>query len=187
MSPMTNGLGTGFFAVSLLAVLAGVAALLVLTTGGAFLARRRTGEVPQRLRYLAVGLLAVVVAVAGFGVLALVDKSVGLAGFLLLTVFGPLALVGVRVYRDTDIDAEAHAGPLDVLAATGMAWGPPFVAGICVLFAVVVGVGSVLNIVPGATARTVLSWVGALAAGAVVVVGDLLLVDSVMRLLRLGR
>lgn len=51
---MSNGLGAGFAALSLLAVLGGLAAVSVLATGGAALIGRRAGRLPTPLRYLSV-------------------------------------------------------------------------------------------------------------------------------------
>jgi hypothetical protein len=51
---MSNGLGAGFFGVTLLMILLGLAAVLTLVLVGVVGFRRRTGTVPQLLKYVSI-------------------------------------------------------------------------------------------------------------------------------------
>lgn len=167
IATMTNGLGAGFAALSLVGLLAGLALLLCLATAGALVLSRRTGRTPRLLGFLALGVLVGVVGVAGFGVLALSDEAPLVAGILLVTVFLPLAVTGGRVRRATG------AAWLDVLATTAMAWALPFLVGVGVLLGTWPVAAFVLGLTPGTSQQSVVGWVAATAAGVVVVAGTL--------------
>lgn len=72
---MSNGLGAGFFAITLLVVLAGMAILVVLTMIASAVYHRRTGHIPMLFRYLLVVICAGVLGVTGFGILLLYDEE----------------------------------------------------------------------------------------------------------------
>lgn len=160
---MTNGFGAAFGGVLLAAVLAGLAAFLTLT-GLLVAVRRRRGATPPRLvLYLAAGLTAGVVLVAGFAVVALADEATALAVLFLALVFVPLVVCGLDRHR------RASSPPLETVATTGIAWGLPFLLG---LFVAVGGfnlVTSVLDLTAGEAQGRGYHWV-ATAVGCLVVV-----------------
>lgn len=170
---MSNGLGAGLFALSIVAALAGLAAVLALVAAAAVALHRRTGRVPAPVRYLAVAALAVVVAVAGFGVLALPDEVPVAAGLLVVAVPLPLAVAGYLVRRATAL------GPLDVLAAAALAWSLPYLAGVAVFLGVVVGADATLGLAPVESRRLGLPWVAVAVAGLAAIAGAALLGDRV--------
>lgn len=174
---MSDGLGAGFFALSLLVALAGLAVVLALDGATAVALRARTGRVPGLFRYLAVVGLAAVAAVAGFGVLALAGELPVAAALLLAVVPVPLGVAGYRVRRT------GLPGWLDVLAAAAMAWRLPFLVGVGVYLGVVVGVDAALGPVPVESRRLGLAWMAVVAAGLASVAGAALLGDRVASLL----
>lgn len=124
---MSNGLGAGFAFLTLLGVLVVLAGVLAVTTAGAVAFHRYRSRVPTLVLALAAGLLAIVVAVAGFGLLALVDEA-PLAALVFGVLVGvPLVLVAGRARLVGD-------GWLAVAATAGLAWWFPFLVGVGVLF-----------------------------------------------------
>lgn len=156
---MSNGLGAGFFAITLLAVLVGVAALLAAIAVVAVLFDWQRGRVPTFIRYLAVALLAVVVVVAGFGVLALVDEAPPAAALFAVVVGLPLVLVAGRA-------RQAGAAWLVVGATAALAWSFPFLAGVGVLFAV--------SVIAGASAAVATVLAGIAVSGGAMLAGEFL-------------
>lgn len=170
---MTDGFGAGFFVLALLVALGGTALVLALLAVVAVVVRRRTGRVPTLLRYLAVAVLAGVVVIAGFGVLALYDEAPVGAGLLVAVVLVPLAAATVRGRRATDL------GPLDVLAATALAWGFPCLAGVVLFFALDLGVAAALDLAPAEAGRLAVSWAAVAGSGLAAVAGTVLLAERV--------
>ena len=166
---MSNGLGAGFFGVTLLAVLLGLAAVLTLALVGVVGFRRRTGSVPNLLKYVSIAVLGGVLLVAGFGVLAMYDEAVLLAVLFLAIVFVPLAAVGIYLHYMTELTW------LDALVTTGLAWSLPFVIGVGVTFGLTIGVSSVLDLAPTESQRLGVVWIAMIVGGAVVVLGSVLL------------
>lgn len=155
---MSDGFGAAFFALSLFAVLLAVAGLLVAT---AVVARyRRGGTVARSVRYVAVGAVAVVVAVAGFGVAVLAGDATRLSALFGTVVFVPLALVAGRARW-------AGATWTTSVAMAGMAWSLPFLGGVVLLFVLQVhtdvsttAMTGVAGIVTGGGALLVGEYVG---------------------------
>lgn len=160
---MSNGLGAGFFAITLLAVLAGLALLVVLSTGVSWVWYRRAGRVPAPLRYLLVAVGVGVLGVAGFGVLVLFDEAPAVAGLFALLVVVPLLVAGGYLERTTGL------GRLDVAATTVMAWGLPFLLGVVVVFGVTTGLSSAFDLAPAEFRRLGVAWAGAAVGGITVV------------------
>lgn len=177
---MTSSFGAGFLALSVLVALAVLAVLLALLGVAAVALRRRIGRVPALLRYLAVAALTVGVGVAGFGVLALLDEAPVAAGLVLATVFAPLGVAGLRLHRTTDLR------PLEVLAATAMAWGLPFVVGAVLFFALDLGVAAALDLAPAESGRLWVSWAAVAGSGLAAVGGTAVLAGRVAGWLRPG-
>lgn len=121
---MSSGLGAGFFGLTLITVLLGLAGLLVGTTIVAFYGRHK--ESPTGIMYAAAGLVGVVVIVAGFGVILLADEASFLAVLLGAIVGLPLLLIAVRARW-------AGANGLTLAAISGMAWSLPFIVSVGLL------------------------------------------------------
>lgn len=166
---MSNGLGAGFFGLTLLALLLGLAAVLTLALVGAVGIRRRNGTVPQHLKYVSITVLGGALLVAGFGVLAMYDEAVLLVALLLVIVFLPLAVVGIYLYQMTELTR------LDALATTGLAWSLPFVLGVGVTFGITVGISSMFSLAPAESRRLGVVWIAILVGGGVIVIGSVLL------------
>jgi hypothetical protein len=163
-----------FLALTLLAVVAGFAAVSGFATVAALVARRRFDRAPGALRYLAVAGLVGGIAVAGFGVLAAYDEAPALAGFFLLSVFVPLALIVGRLRRSTD------AGAFDTATAASMAWSLPFVLGAVVFLGLVIWLGRTFS--SAEIRRLGAVWLASAGAGVVVATAGLLLADRVVGL-----
>lgn len=172
---MSNGLGAGFAGLTLLAVLLGLAVLLVVTLVGVFLYGRRAEPVPRLLPYLSVVVLVGVILIAGFGVVALYDEALPLAVLFLAIVLVPLAAVGGAVQLTTDL------GPIDALATTGLAWSLPFIVGVAVTAGLTIGLGSALGLPPAGSRQQTLVWLATAVGGIVVVAGSILLARNVGR------
>jgi len=166
---MSNGLGAGFFGLTLLAILLGLAAVLTLALVGVVGFRRRIGTVPQLLKYVSIAVLGGVLVVAGFGVLAMYDEAVLLAVLFLVIVFVPLTVVGIYLHQTTELTR------VDVLVTTGLAWSVPFVIGVGVTFGLTIGVSSTFDLAPAESQRLGVVWIAMLVGGAVIVTGSVLL------------
>lgn len=164
---VSNGLGAGFAGLTLVAILLGLATLLALALVGVYVIRRRSGQVPHLLTYVSVGVLLVVVLVAGFGVLALYDEAPPLAALFVAIVVLPLAVVGIFLRRSTELTR------LDSLATAGWAWSLPFVVGVVVTFGLTIGVRSTFDLAPVESQRLGLIWIATAVGGLVVVLGSL--------------
>jgi len=166
---MSNGLGAGFFGVTLLAILLGLAAVLTIALAGVVVLRRWIGTVPQLLKYVSIAVLGGVLVVAGFGVLAMYDEAVLLAVLFLVIVFVPLTAVGIYLHQTTELTR------VDVLVTAGLAWSLPFVIGVGVTFALTIGISSTLDLAPAESQRLWVVWIAMLVGGAVIVIGSVLL------------
>ena len=125
---MSDGLGAGFFRITLLAALGGVALLLVEATGIAVVFRRRTDRIPTPLRWVVTAACLAAFVVGGFVVLALFDEAPPLAGLFAVAVVFPFLTVGTYLERTTDLSR------VDTVATTGMAWGLLFLTSVAVAF-----------------------------------------------------
>ncbi len=164
---MANGFGAAFGGLLLLAVVAGLAGLLALCSVGVVRSRRRGGKVPGPYRYGSAVLLVGVVLVAGFAVVALIDEAPAVAAVFVSTVFAPLVVVGGYLSRTADVAV------LDAVAATGLAWGAPALAGVAVTFGLPALVSELFGLAPGQSRQFGLPWLGTLLGGVVVVLGAL--------------
>ncbi|MFB6296178.1 MAG: hypothetical protein ABEH66_04965 [Halobacteriales archaeon] len=157
---MSNGFGAAFFALALLAVLAGVAGLLVVTT---VLVLRRGRQVPGAIQRVAAGLVGIVVVVGGFGIALLADEAPPLAALLAVVVVLPLVAVGVR--------ARLSGYPwIAMVAAAGLAWSPPFLVSVGLLF--------VLQVATGLSPAVMTGLAAVVATGGALLVGEL--IDGVL-------
>lgn len=170
---MSEGLGAGFAGLTLLSVLLGLAALLALCLFAVFVSRRLTDPVPRSITVLSVAVLGVVIAVAGFGVVALSDEAPRLAVLFGAIVLLPLTAVVASVHLTTDLP------PTDTLATAGLAWSLPFVVGVVVTFGLSSGLGSVLGLPPAGPQRRALVWIATAVGAAVVVTGSIVLARPV--------
>lgn len=166
---MSNGLGTGFFGLTLLAILLGLAAVLTLVLVGMVGFRRRTGTVPQLLKYVSIAVLGGVLLVAGFGVLAMYDEAALLAVLFLAIVFVPLVAVGIYLHQTTELTW------VDALVTTGLAWSLPFVIGVGGTFGLTIGVSSTFDLAPVESQRLGVVWIAMLVGGAVIEIGSVFL------------
>jgi hypothetical protein len=164
---MSNGLGSGFFGLTLLAVLVGLALVGVLATGVAYATHRRGSPMPAPLRYLFPAVGAGVLGVTGFAVLVMFDEAPALAGLFTLVAFAPFVIVGGYLARTTDL------GRVKVFTLTTMAWGLPFLLGVFVAFGSMNGLTSALGVSPAGSED--LAWVASAIGGLTIVVGMLLL------------
>lgn len=162
---MTNGFGAAFGGLLLAALLAGLAALLTLS--GLVVAgwRRRGGAVSRCGLYPAVGLTAGVLLVAGFAVVALADEATALAGLFVALVFVPLTVCGLDLHR------RASLSPLETVATTGVAWGPPFLVGLLVAVGGFNLLTGVFDLTAGEAQRRGFQWVATAVGGLVVLLG----------------
>lgn len=172
-TPGPDGFGAGFFALALLAVLAGIAVLLGLVAVAGFLARRRSGRVPRVLAYGSVVLLLPVVAIGGFGVLALFDEASVLAGLFAAVVVAPL-VVGLGWLRRT-----GGRSWLFDLAATGHAWSLPYLVGLAAFVGITIGVNEGLGLAPAQSRSLGVGWYAAAGAGILAVAGSVWLAPRV--------
>lgn len=172
---MSNGLGAGFFGLTLLAVLLGLAALQTLSLVGLFLFRRRNETIPHILRYASAAMLAGVLIVGGFGVLVLYDEAATLAFLFITIVVIPLVAVGLFLQYMTEMAL------LDTLATTGMAWSLPFLVGVVVTFGLTNGVNRLFDLAPAESQQLGLYWIASIVGGIVVVVGAFLLSNRVRK------
>ncbi|PSP80065.1 hypothetical protein BRC81_02385 [Halobacteriales archaeon QS_1_68_20] len=177
---MTNGLGTGFFAITLLAVLAGLALLGVAATAVAAAFYRRSGRISTRIRYPFVALLVAVLGVAGFGILVLFDEAPTAAGLFAGIVALPFLLVAVYLDRTTALSN------LDVAAATVVAWGPAFLLGVVVVFGANAGTVAAFDLAPAEARRLRVAWIASAAGGVAVVLGMVSIANQVVGLLDPG-
>jgi hypothetical protein len=159
---MSDGLGAGFGALMLLAVLVGLALVLALTGAVAVALDRRGSGAPGVTRYVAVALLVGVLAVSGFGVLALYDEAAVLAWVFAALVVVPLSVAGAglghRIGRPW----------IDVGASVAVGWSLPFVAGVVVTFGGLQVASQGLGLASGEVQSMGLPWVAATAGGLVV-------------------
>lgn len=166
---MSNGLGAGFGGLMLLAVLSVLAILLSLSVVGVVGFKRRTGSVPQFLRYLSVVLLSGVILVAGFAVAALYDEAITLAVVFVALVFVPLGAVGIYLQQTTD------SSLLDTLAIAGIAWSTPFLIGVIVTFGGLNVLTGIFDVAPAESQQLGFHWIATAVGAVVVVIGSLLL------------
>jgi len=122
---VSNGFGAAFFALALLAVLSGIAGLLVVTT---LLVLRRRRPVSAPIQRVTAGLVGAVVVIVGFGIALLVDEAPPLAALFGVAVVIPLVAVAVR--------ARLSGRPWIAMAAVaGLSWSLPFLVGVGLVFA----------------------------------------------------
>lgn len=159
---MSNGLGAAFGGLLLAAVLAGLAVLLALSLVGVVVFHRRTGAVPDGLRYLILALIAGVVLIAGFAVGALYDEAATLAAVFIALVFIPLVVAGIYLYRVTELSR------LDTIVTTGLAWSIPFLFGLVVTFGTPTVINNTFSLTPGESRQLGIYW-GVAVLGALVV------------------
>jgi hypothetical protein len=131
---MTNGLGAGFAAAGVLAVLAAVAGALALVGVFGVLVDPGGKRVPRGFQYAAVVLLAVAVAVGGFGVVAVFDEAPTVAALLAGLVPFPVLVAAARV-----VSRDAVRGGVPVAATVAVAWAISFLLAVGVLAALTVG------------------------------------------------
>ena len=139
---MSNGLGAGFFALTLLTVLAGLAGLSCVAALAVTGWHRRRGVVPNAIRYLLAALGVGIVGLGGFGVLVLIDESFRAAWLFVALDLAPFLVAGG--YLRHRQDASRTAG----IAATTGAWGGPFLLGLAVAFGVLAGAQSAFALAP---------------------------------------
>jgi hypothetical protein len=175
---MSNALGAGFGALTLLVLLVGLALLSALTTVVSLAWYRQAGRFPSWLRYpfLLIGVAAVVVA--GVGVLTLFDGTPTAAGLFLLLGLLPLFGSGVTIGRQTG------ATRLVLVVTTVMAWGPALLAGVTVTFGAMGALMSLLDVPAAVASETSLPWIAAAVGGAVVVVAAILLGSRLVDVVR---
>lgn len=173
---MAGGFGAGFLTLTLLAVIGGVAAVLVALGGTAWVVRRRSGS-RRTIRALAALLSAAAVVPAGFGVLALADESAVGAGLLMATVFVPLGAALLQ--------GRAGAGErLEPIATAGLAWGGPYLLAVATFVGITAVVPSALGLAPAEARAVGVGPLAVAAAGAVATAGTLLLRARLARLVR---
>jgi hypothetical protein len=170
---MSNGLGAGFAALSILAALSGLALLVVLSTAASLAFHRRTGRIPSVLRYLPVASLVGVLAIGGFGTLAFYDEALVVSGLLVALVFIPLVAAGASIRRSPGM------GRLDAVAATAMAWSGPFLVGVATVIGLLVTITEAFGLGTAAPERLTVAWIAVTGGGSAAVVGTLLVGDRI--------
>lgn len=162
---MSNGLGAGFAALTLLAALGGLAIVSLLATVAAAVLVRRTGRLPGPLRYVFAALGVAVLGVTGFGVLALYDEAPAAAGLFLLLGLLPPPCVGLYLHGRLAVSA------LDLVATTVMAWAAPFLVGVAVAFGSMSALSTLFDVPPGGASGTSVPWIASALGGVVVALG----------------
>jgi hypothetical protein len=175
---MSNGLGAGFGALTLLVLLVGLALLSALVTAASLAWYRQAGRFPSWLRYPFVLIGAAAVVVTGVGVLALFDEAPTAAGLLLLLGLLPLFGSGVVLGRKTG------ATRLVLVVTTVMAWGPALLVGVIVTFGAMGALMSLLDVPAAVASETSLPWITAAVGGAAVVVAATLLGSRLVDVVR---
>lgn len=171
---MSNGLGAGFFAITLLAILAGLAILVILTTIAIALYHRRANYTPMWFRYLLVVLCAGVLGVAGVGILVLYDEAPAAAWVFTSFVGGPFLVVSIYLLRTTE------SSRFDVVVTTVMAWGVPFFIGVFVALGALYGINSVFDLAPAESRQMGVAWIAA-AGGGITIVGSMIPIGNRLR------
>lgn len=164
---MSNGLGAGFGGLLLLAAVALLATVQSLLLAGAYAMRGRGGAVPTPVGYLSAAVLAGVLAVAGFAVLALFDEAPKLAALFVVLVFLPSLAAGWR------LRGEWGRNVVVGLSAVGLSWSVPFLLGVGVVFGSI-AVAAESGVSTTAPAQDAVLLVATLAGGAVATAGTLL-------------
>jgi len=131
---MMDVLGAGVAAAGVLAVLAAVAGALALVGVFGVLVDPGGKRVPRGFQYAAVVLLAVAVAVATVGVVALSGGSPLVAALLAGLVPFPVLVAAARV-----VSRDAVRGRVPVAATVAVAWALPFLLAVGALAALTVG------------------------------------------------
>jgi hypothetical protein len=175
---MSNGLGAGFGALALLALLVGLALFSALATVVSVAWYRQAGRFPSWLRYLFVLIGVAAVVVTGVGVLALFDEAPTAAGLFLLLGLLPLFGAGVALGR------KAESTRLALVVTTVMAWGPALLVGVIVTFGAMGVLVSLLDVPAAVASETSLPWIAAAIGGAVVVVATTLLGSRLVDVVR---
>ncbi|AZH26788.1 hypothetical protein [Haloplanus aerogenes] len=170
---MSNGLGAGFAALTLLGVLGGIAVLATLSTVAAYAWVRRTGRLPGPFRY-GFALLGV----TGFGVLALYDEAPAAAGLFLLLGLLPQLVAAATLDRWLSVSRP------DLVTTTMMAWSAPFLVGVPVTFGAMNALTSLLHVPAAGTSGTSVPWIASAVGGAVVALGTVLLGTRLVHVVR---
>ena len=174
---MSNGLGAGFGGLMLVAVLLLLATIQTVLLIGVYVTRRRRGSVPLVLRSATVIVLAGVILVGGFAVLALYDEAWRLAVLVLAIVFIPLAAVAVYLYRVTDLELG------DGAVVVGLAWSAPFIVGVGGIFSFIIG-SSEFGLATTSLEQQGVAWIATVVGGGVILAGTVLLGRWVCKLLK---
>ncbi len=177
---MTNGLGTGLFAVTLLGLLAGLALLTVLAAIAVALFARRTGRVPPSLRYLLAAICVGVLGVAGFGILVLFDEAPAAAALFASLAAVPVILAAVYFERTTG------GTRLDAVGTTAMAWGGSFFLGVVVALGANTWINAAFDLAPAESRQLGVVWIATAVAGITVVLGTVLVGTRIGGWLRSG-
>lgn len=162
---MSNGLGAGFFALTLLAVLGGLALLGLLGAIVSYVFHRQTDRTPLLLRYLLVLIGVGALGVAGFGVLIMYDEAPIVAGMFTSIALLPFLIVSVYLARTTQLLR------VDVGATAVMAWSPSFLLGMAAAFGALSGINSVFNLTPVESRQLGIAWLAFAIGGIVIIFG----------------
>lgn len=175
---MSNGLGAGFFAITLLAVLAGLASFVIVTTIASAVYHRRTGNIPMGVRYLFGVICVGVLGATGFGILLLSDEAPAVAWLFTSIVILPFLIVSGYLAHTTGLSR------LDILTTTVMAWGIPFFLGVIVTFGAMNGIESVFNLAPAASRQSGVAWIAATTGGLTIILSMILISDRLGRMVQ---
>ncbi|QLG48108.1 hypothetical protein [Natrinema halophilum] len=152
---MEGGLGAAFAGIVLFAVLVTVATILVVITVVAFYWPQRR-EQPS-IRFVAITLVGVAIAIAGVASIAFVDEA-PLLSVLFGTVVGlPLVLVAGRT-------RSVGSSWATVAVISGLAWSPPFLVCVGLLFA--------LQTTTDVSASVLTGVGGAVTCGGAILIGE---------------
>lgn len=132
---MSNGLGAGFTALTIIAILFAVSILTWVVAVAATLLDRRRPESSDASTYLLVSLGIIAVAVSGFGVVAFADEAVLVSWLLACLTVLPVGVAAGIQLRTTDLS------PATIGAATTVGWGVGFPAGLAVTVATTAALG----------------------------------------------
>lgn len=175
---MSNGLGAGLFAVTFVAILAGLALLAVLATIVSVAFRRQTGRFPALLRYPVVAIGIGALGVSVFGTLVVYEDAPAAAGIFLLLGVLPLLVASTYVHSTTDL------GRIDLVVTTVMAWGLPFLLGVVLAVGVMSGINSVLDLTTLEARQMGVPWIALAVGGIGIVLGTIALGHRIGRMVR---
>jgi hypothetical protein len=170
---MSMGFGAGFFVLTLGALLAGLARIVLLGTIAIVAFNHRVGRVSSRLLYRSIVSGIGILGLALFGVVVMYDEAPMAAWLLASLAVLPLLVWGTHLWRTSELSN------LDVITTIVIAWSLPFFFGVAVFFGVTQGIQSVLDLAPVEFRQLRVGWIAVAFAALNTIIGMAPLVSRV--------